>query len=76
MAVRILIANLEATVKQGKWTCENKVFEDFLSIVYRGQDIIYSPFPDLTLAEEAVKDFGGKIAKITDVPKYVAGRIY
>jgi len=76
MAVTVEIEEIQATIKDNEWECKDKFMKGMLSVFSR--DILkgYSPFPDLAVAKEAVKELGGKIIKITDRPKFKKGRIY
>jgi len=76
MAVTIEIEGVQATIKDNKWECKDKFMKDLLSIFDRNILYGYSPFPDLAVAERAIKDLKGRIIKITDRPKFIKGRIY
>lgn len=74
--VIILIDKEQASISNLTWQSSSKqllrmvrIFKDFLIIGY-------TPWPDYTLAQMAVKALGGKIIKATDPPEYVAGRVY
>lgn len=70
--------NTKVKLKNGEWKCpKNKILQDCLNLRYT-EDIInfYSPFHDYDLAKTAIKEWGGKIVKVTGRPKYVKGRIY
>jgi len=76
MAVTVEIEGIQATIKDNKWECKDKFLKGMLSVFSRDILTDYSPFPDLAVAKEAVKELGGMIIKITDRPKFVKGRIY
>lgn len=70
--------NTKVELKNGKWECpKNEILQDCLNLRYTA-DIInfYSPFYDYDLAKMAIKEWGGKIVKVTDQPKHVKGRVY
>ncbi len=76
MAVTVEIEGIQATIKDNKWECRDKFLRDMLSIYSMSILTGYSPFPDLAVAKEAVKELGGMIIKITDRPKFIKDRIY
>lgn len=76
MAVTVQIEGVQASIKDNKWECKDKFLKDILSAFSRDVLIDYSPFPDLAIAKEAVRELGGEIIKITERPKFVKGRIY
>lgn len=76
MAVTIEIEGIQATIKDDRWECKDRFLKSMLSVFSRDMLYGYSPFPDLAVAKEAVKELDGKIIKITDRPKFVKGRIY
>ncbi|MBA7563190.1 hypothetical protein ES695_02240 [Candidatus Atribacteria bacterium 1244-E10-H5-B2] len=76
MAVTVEIEGIQATIKDNEWECKDKFMKGMLSVFSRDILTDYSPFPDLAVAKEAVKELGGYIIKITDRPKFVKGRIY
>jgi len=73
--ITVEIEGVEATLKNGEWKCKDKIMKELLD-AFSYDDIGYSPFPDLAVAERAVKDLKGRIIKITDRPKFVKDRIY
>lgn len=73
--ITVEIEGVEATLQNGKWKCKDKFMKKMLDD-FSYDDIGYSPFRDLTLAELTVKELDGMIIKITDRPKFVKGRIY
>lgn len=76
MAVTIEIEGIQATIKDNKWECKDKFSKSILSAFSRDMLYGYSPFPDLAVAKEAVRELGGEIIKITDRPKFIKDRIY
>lgn len=76
MAVTIEIEGVQASIKDNKWECEDKLLEDMLSVFSSDTLTDYSPFPDLAVAKEAVRELGGNIIKITERPKFIKDRIY
>lgn len=67
----------EATLKDGKWKCKNKSLKSILVNFKYEMLEGYNPFPDLALAELAVKELkGAKIIKVTGEPECVEGRTY
>jgi len=76
MAVTVEIEGVQASIKDNKWECKDKFLKDMLSVFSRDILTDYSPFPDLAVAKETVKELGGYIIKITDRPKFIKGRIY
>jgi len=74
MSVTIEIAGIKATIKNREWRSKNKLLEKFLSVYVDTE--LYSPFLDLTIAENVVEKFDGKILEVKDKPKFVKGRIY
>lgn len=73
--ITVEIEGVEATLKDGKWKCKDRFMKKLLDD-FSYDDIGYSPFRDLTLAELAVKELDGLIIRITERPKFVEGRIY
>lgn len=73
--ITVEIEGVEATLKDGKWKCKDRFMKKLLDD-FSYDDIGYSPFQDLTLAELAVKELDGLIIRITERPKFVEGRIY
>lgn len=66
----------KATIDGYEWTSDDKIFEDLLNTMLdpygpSGAD----PNPDLTAAQAAVKQIGGKIISFDEVEN-VPGRIY
>lgn len=76
MAVTVQIEGTQASIKDNKWECKDKFLKDILSVFSIDILVDYSPFPDLAVAKEAVRELGGEIIKITDRPKFMKGRIY
>lgn len=73
--ITVEIEGVEATLKDGKWKCKDRFMKELLDD-FSYDDIGYSPFQDLTLAQLAVKELEGMIIKITERPKFVKDRIY
>jgi len=74
--ITVRIEGVEATLKNEKWKCKDKIMKSILD-TFSYEDIeYYTPIRDLALAELAVKELGGNIIKITDIPKFKEGRIY
>lgn len=74
--ITIKIKGTEARLENEEWTCEDKELKAMLdSYNYKSLEL-YAPFPDLALAELAIKEMGGKITKITNKPEFVKGRVY
>jgi len=73
--ITVEIEGVEATLRDGKWKCKDRFMKKLLDD-FSYDDIGYSPFRDLTLAELAVKELDGLIIRITERPKFVEGRIY
>jgi len=76
MAVTVEIEGVQASIKDNKWECKDKFLKDMLSLFSSSILTNYSPFPDLAVAKEAVRELGGEIIKITDRPKFKEGRVY
>lgn len=76
MAVTVQIEGVQASIKDNEWECKDKFLKDMLSVFSRDILVDYSPFPDLAVAKEAVRELGGEIIKITDRPKFIKDRIY
>ena len=74
--IKVIVAGTNASVEHYLWSCENKVIEKYLNAVRdplgpSGAD----PYPDLSLAEDAVKRLGGEVLEFEE-QEYVEGRIY
>lgn len=74
--VEIQIGRLRATAVGWEWTTGDHPLlttlrQDAEVRPYTG----YDPFPALTLAEEAIQRYGGRIVA-QQPPAYVAGRVY
>lgn len=76
MAVTVQIEGIQATIKDNEWECKDKFIKSMLSVFSKDILLGYSPFPDLAVAKEAVRELGGEIIKITDRPKFIKGRVY
>lgn len=74
--ITIKIGKTEASLKNGIWTCEEKVLKAMLDLFNWDSLEEYSSFKDLDLAHYVVERLGGKVTKITDRPKLVKGRVY
>lgn len=74
--ITIKLKGIEASLKQGKWTCKDKQLKMILDLFTYDLLEDYSPFKDLSLAALVEKEHGAKIIKITDYPPYVKGRVY
>jgi len=74
----IIMKNTKAEVKNGKWKCpKNETLQDCLNLRYTLDSInFYTPFHDYDLAKIAIKEWGGKIVKIINPPKFVKDRVY
>lgn len=58
-----------ATLKNNKWTCNDKATEKYLnSIVVYPEKFSYDPNPELTLADKAAILTEGKIIEINQNP--------
>ena len=67
---------VKATLENEKWKCKDRIMKSILD-TFSYEDIeYYTPIRDLALAELVVKEIGGKIVEITEIPKFVKGRIY
>ena len=54
--------NIKATIDNGKWTCNDKLFIPLLEAVpMLRQKYLYSPDPDYRKAKAIIDEFGGKI---------------
>ena len=74
--ITIRIMEVKATLENGKWKCKDRIMKSILD-TFSYEDLeYYAPIPDLALAELVVKEIGGKITKITDIPKFRKGRVY
>jgi len=74
--ITIRIAEVEATLENGKWKCKDRIIKSILD-TFSYEDLeYYAPIPDLALAELVVKKIGGKIIRITNIPKFKEGRVY
>jgi len=74
--ITIRIAEVKATLENEKWKCKDRIMKSILD-TFSYEDIeYYTPIRDLALAELVVKEIGGKIVEITEIPKFVKGRIY
>ena len=80
---------VEATIADGLWTSSdssmaellNKWTEDSIKLAGLGEpfSLLYSPsnpYPDMTIAQEAIKTWGGEMIDEGDVPEHEDGRIY
>lgn len=68
-----------ATVDDRKWIASNRIMRDMLVGIDEERmydEVGYHPFPDMGIAELAVKVLGAKIIEVKDAPKFVVGRIY
>ena len=75
--IEIVVFGIKATLEDGKWICENKDLEkEFSRIEVEKKTFSYEPNPELALAEEVVKIFGGKITKIDQPDDDPPGTIY
>ena len=74
--VEIEIGTSRATITGERWTSGD---ETLLSILRQDSEIRrpfgYDPFPALTIAQEAIARYGGRIVR-QEPPDYVVGRVY
>ena len=64
-------------IEDGKWKCEkDKQFQNVLNLRYTPDILFYSRFYDYDLAELAIKEWGGRIVKIINPPKFVKDKVY
>lgn len=81
VTIRLTKATI-ATLEHGEWETPPGPIGDILQkrldnfSIDDIDSVNYTPWPDYTLAQMAVKALGGKIIKATDPPEYVAGRVY
>ncbi len=74
--ITVIIMEVKATLENGKWKCKDRIMKSILD-TFSYEDLeYYNPIPDIALAELAVKELGGEIIKITDIPKFKEGRVY
>ena len=74
--ITIRIEGVKATLENEKWKCKDKIMKSILdTFIYEDLEY-YVPIRDLALAELVVKEIGGKIVEITDIPKFIKGRVY
>ena len=73
-----LMKGKEVEIKDRQWKCkEDKQFQEMLNSRYTIDRVTsYSPDYDHDLALLAIKEWGGKITKVTGKPKFVKGRVY
>lgn len=76
MMVKVQVGGIIATIKNYKWTSDNKHLEGALNAMLdpygpSGSD----PYPDLTAATEAVERLGGKVMEY-DKPKDEGDKVY
>jgi len=79
MSVKIKIKDFGiATITNGKWKANRmtKLLLLGFDMERLHDEVGYSPFPDLSIAEMAVKELSGDILEVTDVPKYDPDVIY
>ena len=74
--ITLKIYGKEAYLENEKWTCEDKYIRAMIENYKYEQIKGYAPFKDLALADLVIKEMGGKIIKITGMPKAIEGRIY
>ena len=69
-----------ATVDSDEWSTGDPVLRDMLIGVnferVKERGYIYSPWPDMDVANLAIELFGGKIISSNNAPDYVPGRVY
>jgi len=74
--ITIRIEGVKVTLENEKWKCKDKIMKGILD-TFSYEDLeYYAPIRDLALAELVVKEIGGKIVEISDMPKFRKGRIY
>jgi hypothetical protein len=77
MAVIIQVGQSTATVKNREWTSKDKeLLRRLVGLLARYTSTGADPWPDWTIANQAVDELGGKVIGQTDPPKTVPGRIY
>lgn len=73
----IQLLNTQARVQGEKWTSPNRSLEKLLNAMAAVADVYTSdPYPDLTLAQQAVEKFGGEIIKQDPKPEAIEGVIF
>ena len=72
----IRIMEVKATLENGKWKCKDRIIKSILDTFSYDDLEYYTPIPDIALAELVVRELKGQIIEITDIPKFVKGRVY
>lgn len=75
--VIVQILNDQARIQNGQWKSSNRILEKNLQ-VFSDMSKVYTsdPYPDLTLAKQAVERLGGEIIKQDPKPEAPEGVIF
>lgn len=73
----IQLLKTQARVENQKWSSPNRSLEKLLNAMVGTSEVYTSdPYPDLTLAEQAIKKLGGEIIKQDPKPEAPEGMIF
>lgn len=74
--VTVEIGGQNATIEGREWESgDPTLLQSLTQDLAMRQAPLYDPYPDLSIAEEAVRVYGGRIIQ-QDPPEHVAGRVY
>lgn len=88
--IKLLIGKESAEIENGEWTAGNpavaRLLNKWTDIESKAANVLDTPFsslyspsnpwPDMTIAQEAVKTWNGKIIDEGEPPEYEPDRIY